>query len=120
MTLLSIPQLAIPLTSNGLVTDLCLILEDAERKFEFNPDQPEDAALHAVADQAAAALAVLAEGGIATADPDNWWGLAALSTDHPIHGVDEHGEPNRIRLRSEEHTSELQSRGHLAGCLLLY
>ena len=100
---------ATPLTVNGLVTDLRRSLEDAERKFEVNPDQPEDAALHAVADQAAAALAVLAEGGIATADPDNWWGLAALSTDHPIHGVDEHGEPNRIRLSPSTVQTAVQS-----------
>src|SRR5699024_11390628 len=83
------------------------------------------------------------------------WGLGELSTDHPIHGVDETGKPNPIRLspstvetavqsplqwfiyqvstsassaaaatgtfvhaRSEEHTSELQSRFDLV-CRLL-
>src|SRR5699024_3433082 len=53
--------------------------------------------LEARATQAAQALAALADGGVAMAHPDYWWGLGELSTDHPIHGVDETGKPNPIR-----------------------
>lgn len=87
---------ATPLTVDGLVIHLRRTLEDAERQLEAGvADAPP---IQNQADQAARALAVLAEGGIATADPANWWGLNELSTTRPIHGLDEQGKPNRIQL----------------------
>ena len=87
---------ATPLTGDGLVIELRRTLEHAERTL-LETDVP-DAAIHNQATQAAQALATLAAGGIATADPSNWWGLLPLSTSDPIHGVDEHGVPNPTRL----------------------
>src|SRR5699024_2916505 len=89
---------ATPLTVSGLVIHLRRELEDAERHLMAIDDPTEQTVLEARAQQAAEALAVLADGGVSTADPHNWWGLAQLSTATPIHGVDENGQPNRIRL----------------------
>ena len=89
---------ATPLTADGLVIHLRRTLEETERTLLQTTEPTEVAVLHTQADQAASALAVLAEGGIAPADPDHWWGLVDLSTTSPIHGVDEHGVPNRVRL----------------------
>ncbi len=89
---------ATPLTADGLVIHLRRTLEETERKLLTATDATEFQALQVRADQAANALAVLAEGGIVTADPDHWWGLSELSTTSPIHGVDDHGKPNRVRL----------------------
>src|SRR5699024_4281310 len=82
---------ATPLTADGLVIHLRRTLEDTERKLLSTVDPTEAEALETRGAQAANALAVLAEGGIATADPEHWWGLVDLSTVSPIHGVDEHG-----------------------------
>lgn len=89
---------ATPLTADGLVIHLRRSLEEAERRLSDTPNPAEVEVLQARAEQAANALAVLAEGGIAPADPEHWWGLVELSTTLPIHGVDEHGSPNRVRL----------------------
>lgn len=89
---------ATPLTVSGLVIHLRRALEDAERQLEASDDPAYKATLEATVEQAAQALAVLADGGIATANPDNWWGLASLSTSSPIHGLDDTGQQNRIRL----------------------
>lgn len=89
---------ATPLTVTGLVTHLRRQLEEAQRELLATDSAMQIQRLEADAQQAAEALAVLAEGGIKAADPDNWWGLIPLSTDNPIHGVDETGTPNRIRL----------------------
>ena len=89
---------ATPLTLDGLVIDLRRTIEETERKLIVTNGTVEADTLQARADQAARALAVLTEGGITTADPAHWWGLLDLSSAHPIHGVDEHGVPNRIRL----------------------
>src|SRR5699024_11543270 len=82
----------------GLVTHLRRQLEEAQRELLATDSAMQIQRLEADAQQAAEALAVLAEGGIKAADPDNWWGLIPLSTVNPIHGVDETGTPNRIRL----------------------
>lgn len=87
-----------PLTVTGLVVQLRRTLEDAERQLAAADDSTESQLLETRAQQAAEALVVLSDGGIATANPDNWWGMAELSTTSPIHGVDEQGSPNRIRL----------------------
>jgi len=87
---------ATPLTVDGLVIHLRRTLEETQRQLETTTDN--HTALEQRADQAARALAVLADGGIASADPNNWWGLNELSTSSPIHGVNEDGEPNPIRL----------------------
>src|SRR5699024_3005835 len=84
------------LTVTGLVTHLRRQLEEAQRELLATDSAMQIQRLEADAQQAAEALAVLAEGGIKAADPDNWWGLIPLSTDNPIHGVDETGTPNRI------------------------
>lgn len=100
---------ATPLTVDGLVIHLRRTIEDAERKLTAVTNDVEAQALQTHADQAARALAVLADGGVATADPDNWWGLNELSTTHPIHGVDEHGAPNRVRLSPSTVETAVQS-----------
>lgn len=87
---------ATPLTVDGLVIELRRTLESAERELAEIP-LPNQAAQDR-ANQAARALAVLSEGGIATANPANWWGLNSLSTTNPIHGVDEQGKPHPTRL----------------------
>lgn len=89
---------ATPLTAEGLVIDLRRVLEQTERELPNATDPEAAVRLQAQANQAAQALAVLAEGGITTAHPERWWGLAELSTATPIHGVDEHGVPHRVRL----------------------
>src|SRR5699024_38957 len=61
------------------------------------------------AEQTAQALAVLANGGVPTANPDNWWGLAPLSTDNPIHGLDEQRQPHRVRLSPSTVETAVQS-----------
>src|SRR5699024_1209545 len=83
---------ATPLTVSGLVIHLRRELEDSERHLMAMDDPTEQTVLEARAQQAAEALAVLADGGVSTADPHNWWGLAQLSTATPIHGVDENGQ----------------------------
>lgn len=87
-----------PLTTSGLVIHLRRELEDTERQLLTVGDATQQAALDARAQQAAEALAVLADGGVSAADPQQWWGLIELSTASPIHGVDDSGEPNRVRL----------------------
>ncbi|NWN88906.1 MAG: ATP-dependent helicase [Micrococcaceae bacterium] len=89
---------ATPLTVSGLVIDLRRTLEEAQRTLSTTTDPHKVELLEAGATQAAEGLAVLAEGGISTASPDNWWGLLELSTQTPIHGIDETGAANRIRL----------------------
>ena len=87
-----------PLTADGLVIHLRRTLEETERNLLNATNPVEIKTLEFRGAQAAKALAVLADGGIGTAEPGHWWGLVDLSTTAPIHGVDEHGVPNRVRL----------------------
>lgn len=100
---------ATPLTVDGLVVELRRTLETSQRELTTAVDDTEIRRLEARATQAAQALAVLADGGVATAHPDYWWGLGELSTDHPIHGVDETGRPNPIRLSPSTVETAVQS-----------
>lgn len=100
---------ATPLTADGLVVELRRTLEASQRQLTTATDEIEIQQLEANATQAAQALAVLVDGGVALAGPDAWWGLDQLSTDDPIHGIDETGKPNRIRLSPSTVETAVQS-----------
>jgi superfamily I DNA/RNA helicase/RecB family exonuclease len=65
-----------PLSLTGLVADL--------RQTVADPGLPEE-----LREAAAHRLSVLAAAGARGADPDQWWGLSALSDDRPVRGDDE-------------------------------
>src|SRR5699024_5561602 len=100
---------ATPLTVDGLVIHLRRTLETTERHLANIADPTQRQHYEHQAEQTAQALAVLANGGVPTANPDNWWGLAPLSTDNPIHGLDEQGKPHRVRLSPSTVETAVQS-----------
>src|SRR5439155_22097849 len=63
--------------------------------------------------------AVGGEVGVAAAFRGIEVGLAVTDLAHAAAGIGRARQPDRSRQRSEEHTSELQSRGHLVCRLLL-
>lgn len=78
-----------PTTTAALVARLRRTLEDTAQE----PAAPQR-------QEAALGLAWLAEQGVPTADPENWWGLAPLSSAEPV--VDPAGEirlsPSRVQM----------------------
>src|SRR5699024_9436951 len=84
-------------------------IETSQRALTTALDNTEIQHLEGRATQAAQAIADLADGGVGMAHPEYWWGLAELSTDHPIHGVDENSRTNQIRLSPSTVETAVQS-----------
>lgn len=84
-----------PLTEQMLVATLRRELEVAANDAEPEGDGPTaDSGSGSVA--AASALAVLAQHGVSSAHPDQWWGLLPLSTELPVQGPDSSGESDGV------------------------